>query len=70
MRRRPAICPGGFEEQDGDERDRCGIEVDPADPPDAEHRGEIDQSVDRGQDNGSEDRFRQIGQRIGEKQQA
>ena len=60
-----ARCGGGQQyaledskEQDGDERDRCGIEVDPADPPDAEHRGEIDQSVDRGQDNGSEDRFR------------
>ena len=60
-------CSGGQqypledpETQDGDEHDGSGVEIDPADPPDAEHRREIDRFADRGQDDGGKDRFRKL----------
>ena len=58
------------EQQHRDQRDRRGIEIDPADPPHAHQRGDIDQLVDRGEDDRRQHRLGKIGQQAREKQQA
>ena len=58
------------EQQHGDQCDRRGIEIDPADPPHAHQCFDIDQLVDRGEDNGRQHCLGQIGQEPREEEQA
>ena len=50
------------EQQHRDQRDRGGKKVDPADPPHAHKCCDIDELVDRGEDNSRQHRLGQIGQ--------
>jgi hypothetical protein len=58
------------EEEHGGKRDRCGIEIHPADAPHAKHRRNIDQSIHGGKNDGSEHSLRQVCQKPRQKQQA
>ena len=57
-------------QQHRDQRDRGGVEIDPADPPHPHQRGDIDELVNRGQNDRGQHRLGKIGQEFREKQQA
>ena len=70
MHRREQDALQDSEQQHGHQRNRRGVEVDPADSPHPHQRPDVDQPIDGGKDDGCQHRLGQVRQQPREEKQA